>query len=170
MGSTPLGGCRGFFWNFLFKFPFSHKRFQMGKKWILINCTSCNGSPQKIPFQFANGKLPHSRCRGFWAVCFFVNLEVYLTTLSSKIFCFSDFFSGTGRDGTDGTDRQTDKQADKQTDRHTDRQTFLGKYYFRYVLNITLKTFQESLMKNLLKIETIPQTLKLFIKTRLSVK
>ena len=50
-----------------------------------------------------------------------------MTTLFSKIFCFSDFFSGTGQDGTDGTDRQTDRQ----TNRHMDRQTFLGKYYFR---------------------------------------
>ena len=58
---------------------------------------------------------------------FYVTLEVYLTTLFSKVFCFNDFFGGTGRDGTDGTDKQTDKQ----TDRHTDRQTFLGKYYFR---------------------------------------
>ena len=51
---------------------------------------------------------------------FFVTLEVYLTTLFSKIFCFSNFFGGTGRDGRG------------QTDRHTDRQTFLGKYYFRF--------------------------------------
>ena len=36
-------------------------------KQIFINCTSCNGSPQQIPFQFANGKFPHSRCRAFWA-------------------------------------------------------------------------------------------------------
>ena len=32
-----------------------------------MNYTCYNGSPQKIPFQFANGKLPHSRCRAFWA-------------------------------------------------------------------------------------------------------
>ena len=45
---------------------------------------------------------------------FFVTLEVYLTTLFSKIFCFSDFFSGTGRDRRD---RQTDRQTDIWTDR-----------------------------------------------------
>ena len=45
--------------------------------------------------------------------------EVYLTTLFGKIFCFSHFFFGTGRDrrdGTDGTDRQTNKQTYGQTD------------------------------------------------------
>ena len=41
-------------------------------------------------------------------------------------------FSGTGQDGTDGTD--------KQTDRHTDRQTFLVKYYFRFS-NRTIETY-----------------------------
>ena len=49
---------------------------------------------------------------------FFVTLEVYLTTLFSKIFCFSDFFSGTGQDRRD---RQTNRQTDKQTDIRTDR-------------------------------------------------
>ena len=44
------------------------------------------------------------------------SLKVYLTTLLSKVFSFSDFFGGQGRD---------------VTDRHMDRQTFLGKYYFR---------------------------------------
>ena len=58
---------------------------------------------------------------------FFVTLEVSLTTLFYKIFCFSDFFGGTGRDGTDGrTDRLTDT-------RNMDRQTFLGKYCFRLI-------------------------------------
>ena len=28
--------------------------------------TNCNGSPQQTQFQFANKKLPHSRCRAFW--------------------------------------------------------------------------------------------------------
>ena len=69
---------------------------------------------------------------------FFVTLEVYLKTLFSKIFCFSDFFSGTGRDGTDGTGQTG------QTDKHMDRQTFLGKYYFRldciwYCLSILIR-------------------------------
>ena len=26
-----------------------------------------NGSPQQIPFQFVNEKLPHSCCAAFWA-------------------------------------------------------------------------------------------------------
>ena len=29
---------------------------------------SCNGSPQQITFQSADGKLPHSCCRAFWAM------------------------------------------------------------------------------------------------------
>ena len=63
----PIRGlCMTFFEKFLFKFLFSHKRFKMGQKCIFINCTSCKGSPQQIPFQFANGKLPHSHCRAFW--------------------------------------------------------------------------------------------------------
>jgi len=43
------------------------KDSKWGRKCIFINCTSCNGSPQQIPFQFANGKLPYSRYRAFWA-------------------------------------------------------------------------------------------------------
>ena len=35
--------------------------------------------------------------------CIFVTLEIHLTTLFSEIFCFGDFFYGTGWDGwTDG--------------------------------------------------------------------
>ena len=33
---------------------------------IFMNCTYCNESPQQIPFQFANGQLPHFCCRAFW--------------------------------------------------------------------------------------------------------
>ena len=55
---------------------------------------------------------------------FFVTLEVYLTTLFSKIFCFSDLCRG--RDGTDGTDKQTDIRTDKLV------------YYFRYIINFEL--------------------------------
>ena len=44
--------------------------------------------------------------------------KVYLTTLLSKVFSFSNFLGGRDGDG-DGTDG------------HMDRQTFLGKYYFR---------------------------------------
>ena len=123
MGSTPLGGCIGYFLKFLFsnfrshikdskwgrKYIFtnytcckgspqkSHFSLQMGNcpipiaedsghsffsnfrsnikdsKWgrkcVFINCTSCNGSPQQVPFQFANGKLPHFHCRALWAKC-----------------------------------------------------------------------------------------------------
>ena len=68
MECTPLGGCIGFFLkNFFSNFRCHIKGSKWGRKCIFINCTSCNGSPQQIPFQFANGKLPHSCCRGFWA-------------------------------------------------------------------------------------------------------
>ena len=67
-GEHPIKGLNKIFFEKLaFKFPFWHKRFQMGQKMYFINCTSCHGSPQKIPFQFANGKLPYSHCRAFWA-------------------------------------------------------------------------------------------------------
>ena len=71
MGSNPLGGCIGYFLKFLFSNFRSHiKDSKWGRKYILMNYTCCNGSPQKIPFQFANGKLPHSRCRGLWALSY----------------------------------------------------------------------------------------------------
>ena len=67
MESTPLGGCIGLFLkNFFSNFRSHIKDSKWGRKCILINCTRCNGSPQQIPFKFANGKLPHSRCRAFW--------------------------------------------------------------------------------------------------------
>ena len=47
--------------------------------------------------------------------------KVYLTTLLSKVFSFSNFLGGRDGDG-DGTDG------------HMDGQTFLEKYYFRYLL------------------------------------
>ena len=66
--STPLGGCiRLFLKNFFSNFRSHIKDSKWGRKCIFINCTSCNRSPQQIPFQFANGKLPLSRCRAFWA-------------------------------------------------------------------------------------------------------
>ena len=69
MGSTPLGGCIGYFLKFLFSNFRSHiKDSKWGRKYIFMNYTCCNGSPQKIAFQFANGKLPRSRCRAFWAM------------------------------------------------------------------------------------------------------
>ena len=50
--------------------------------------------------------------------CIFVTLEIHLTTLFSEIFCFGDFFYGTGRDGTDGrTHTHTDGRTDIGTDR-----------------------------------------------------
>ena len=80
-------------------------------------------------------------------------LEAYLSTLFGNFFWLHNNFGGRNMTGWDNERKHG--QAD---------------FSQEYVLNITLKTFQESLMKNLLKIETIPQTLKLFIKTRLSVK
>ena len=67
--------CTGrLYWTFLKNF-FSNfsshiKDSKWGRKCTFINCTSCNRSPQQIPFQFANGKLPHSCCRAFWAVSY----------------------------------------------------------------------------------------------------
>ena len=85
MGSTPLGGCIGYFLKFLFSNFRSHiKDSKWGRKCIFINCTSCNGRPKQIPFQFANGKLPHSRCRGFWAVLLIRNNASIWHTRVSK--------------------------------------------------------------------------------------
>ena len=64
----PLGGCIGLFSKHFFSnFCFHIKDSKWGRNCIFINCRYCNWSPQQIPFQFANGKLPHSRCRAFWA-------------------------------------------------------------------------------------------------------
>ena len=69
MGSTPLKGCVGYFLKFLFSNFHSHiKDSKWGKKYIFMNYTCCNRSPQQIPVQFANGILPHSRCRAFQAM------------------------------------------------------------------------------------------------------
>ena len=68
MGTTQLGGYIGIFLkNIVSNFRSHIKDSKWGRKYIFMNYTCCNGSPQKIPFQFANGKLPHSCCRGFWA-------------------------------------------------------------------------------------------------------
>ena len=66
---------------------------------------------------------------------FYVTLEVYLTTLFSKIFCFSDFFGGAGRDRRDGIDRQTDRRTDGQTYGQTDfsQKTFRLTIFFRQI-------------------------------------
>ena len=67
IGSTPLGGCIGLFLKNSFSNFRSHIRdSKWGRKCIFINCTSSNKSPQEIPFQSANRKMPHSRCRAFW--------------------------------------------------------------------------------------------------------
>ena len=80
MGSTPLGGCIGYFLKFLFSNFRSHiKDSKWGRKYIFMNEKCCSRSPQKIPFQFSNGKLPHSCCRAFWAYTF-------MTTFSVKLF------------------------------------------------------------------------------------
>ena len=63
MGYTGL-----FLKNFFSNFRSHIKDSKWGRKCIFINCSSCNVSPQQIPFQFANGKLPHSCCREFWAL------------------------------------------------------------------------------------------------------
>ena len=76
MKSTSLGGCiRLFLKNFFSNFRFHTKYFKRGRKCILINCKSCNKSPQQIPFQFENGNLPHSCCRAFWAKCSYLSNE-----------------------------------------------------------------------------------------------
>ena len=54
---------------------------------------------------------------------FYVTLEVYLTTLFSKISCFSDFFGGTGQTG------QTDRQTDIWTDRLFSENIILDGFY-----------------------------------------
>ena len=64
-----MRGLHGVWFFYLFSnFRFHIKESKWGRKSIFINCTSCNGRPQQIPFLFANGKLPHSCCRAFWAV------------------------------------------------------------------------------------------------------
>ena len=66
MGSTPLESCIGLFLkNFFSNFRSYIKDSKWGRKCTFIDCISCNGSPQQIPFQFVNGILHHSRCRAF---------------------------------------------------------------------------------------------------------
>ena len=48
--STPLGVCIWLFLkNFFSNFRFHAKDSKWDRKCILINCTSCNGTPQQIP-------------------------------------------------------------------------------------------------------------------------
>ena len=55
MGSTPLGGCTGFFLKKLFSnYRSCIKDSKWGRKYNFMNCTSRNGSPQQIPFPFEN--------------------------------------------------------------------------------------------------------------------
>ena len=56
--------------------------------------------------------------------CIFVAIEVHMTTLFSKIFCFGDFWDGTRQDRIYGL---------------RDRQNFLRKYHFRLLLMAFLK-------------------------------
>ena len=58
---------RIFLKNLFSNFRFHTKDSKWSRKCIFINCTSCNRSPKQIPYQFANGKLPNSHCRAFWA-------------------------------------------------------------------------------------------------------
>ena len=59
MGSTPLGGCKGYFLKFLFSNFRSHiKGSKWGRKCIFMNYTCCNGSPQKSHFSLQIGNCP----------------------------------------------------------------------------------------------------------------
>ena len=75
MGSTPLGGCIGYFLKFLFSNFRSHiKDSKWGRKCISINCTSCNRSPQQIPLQIGNCPIPvaeHS-----WLCLFLASMKI----------------------------------------------------------------------------------------------
>ena len=63
--------------NFFSNFRSHIKDSKWGRKCNSINCTSSNRSPQVIPFQLANGKLPHFCCRAFWAQFLFMKEAVY---------------------------------------------------------------------------------------------
>ena len=79
MGSTLLGSCIRFFLkNLVSNFRLHIRYSKWGRKWVFINCTSCNGSLQQIPFQFANGKLPYSSCRAFWAGLKYIKSKKWL--------------------------------------------------------------------------------------------
>ena len=90
MGYTPLGGCVTSFLKKLYSnIRFHIKDSKLGRKFIFMNCTCCNGSPQKITFQFANGKLPHPRCRAFWALSCF---QLMMLNSSNLILIFQVHF------------------------------------------------------------------------------
>ena len=74
-----------FFEIFFSNFCSHIKDSKWGRKCIFINCSSCNGSLQKIPFQFANGKLPHSRCKAFWAMTASQISRYYTNTLKNEL-------------------------------------------------------------------------------------
>ena len=71
--------------NFFSNFRSHIKDSKWGRKCIFINCTSCNESPQQIPFQFANGKLPHSHCRAFWAMCWTTSHERHWPAVAGQL-------------------------------------------------------------------------------------
>ena len=73
------------------------KDSKWGRKCIFINCTSYNGSPQQIQFQFANGKLSHSCCRGFLGQYLFYDEKICTVVIYTQTFIeiyslFSFFF------------------------------------------------------------------------------
>ena len=55
-------------------------------------------------------------------------LEVYLTTLFSDIFCFSDFSLGQDMTERDGTDKQTNGPTDIGTDRRFSENVILDAF------------------------------------------
>ena len=59
MGSTPLGGSTGFFLKKMFSNFSSHiKDSKWGRKYIFMNYTCFNGSPQKSHFSLPMGNCP----------------------------------------------------------------------------------------------------------------
>ena len=90
MGSTQLRGRIEYFLTFLFSNFRSHiKDSKWGRKYIFMNHTCCNLSPQKIPFQFANGKLPHSCCIEFWAISIWSKILLRSLCESRQLWCLS---------------------------------------------------------------------------------
>ena len=79
---TPIRGLYMTFFEIFFSNFRSHiKDSKWGRNCIFINSKSCNRSPQEIPFQFANGKLPHSCFRAFQAL-FPIFFILFLTVVT----------------------------------------------------------------------------------------
>ena len=68
------------------------KDTEWGRKYIFMNYVSCNGSPQQIPLQFANGKLPRSCCRAFWTQTIFKwgnsIAKLHIKVFWSVLYCY----------------------------------------------------------------------------------